>query len=415
VIRISTENSNCYGEIRLPASKSISNRLLLLQFYYNNSFKIYNLSDSDDTVLLASILDLIRKYKLREDTGLLRVDARNAGSVMRFMVPLLSVTPGHYLLTGSERMQQRPIGALVEALRETGAEINYLENIGYPPLLIRGRAISGDRIRLDASLSSQFVTALLLLAPTLADGLTIEFTDRPVSRPFVMMTTEILIALGVQVIVQNNAIRVYNKKEMKTAVDVESDWSAASFWYCMLSLAERGEVFLPGLRKSGLQGDQQVVSFFRELGIESLETDDGIRLVKGDKNADNFHADFSDFPDLALPVIFSCGAAGISGTFTGLERLRIKESDRIEAISAGLIKTGMTLREESPGKWQLSGHLTDPCNLFIDDFYDHRVAMTFAGLALKGFTVHLEHPEVVNKSYPGFWKDLERIGFNCSL
>jgi len=174
-------------------------------------------------------------------------------------------------------------------------------------------------------------------------------------------------------------------------------------------------VFLPGLRKSGLQGDQQVVSFFRDLGVESFETDNGIRIAKGGKIGKHFHADFSDYPDLALPVIFSCGAAGITGTFTGLERLRIKESDRIEAISAGLIKTGLALREESPGNWQLLGHLIDPCDLFIDDFYDHRVAMTFACLALKGFIVHLEHPGVVNKSYPGFWNDLERIGFNYSM
>jgi 3-phosphoshikimate 1-carboxyvinyltransferase len=413
VIRISKDKRTCFGEIRLPASKSISNRLLVLQFSYGNSFKINNLSNADDTVLLSSVLDLIRQYQLRNDNGLLRIDARNAGSVMRFLLPLLSVTRGHYLLTGNDRMKQRPIGALVDAMRETGAEIDYLEEIGYPPLLIRGRAITGRRISLDASVSSQFVTALLLLAPTLEEGLTLELSGKPVSWPYVKMTTGILSHLGINVIVQENAIRVYNKKEIKTEVEVEPDWSAASFWYCMLSMAEKGEVYFPGLQKSGLQGDQQLSAFFHELGVRTVETDEGIRIIKNKKVYDKFHADFSGFPDLALPVIVACAAAGIPGTFSGLEQLRIKESDRIEALASGLIKTGIALKEDFPGTWRLSGRMIDPCEIFIQDYDDHRVAMTFACLAIKGFTVNQEHPEVVNKSYPGFWKALESSGFNC--
>lgn len=414
MITISKDNHNCYGEIRLPASKSISNRLLVLQFSYGNSFKINNLSIADDTLLLSSLLDLIRQYQLRGETGLLRIDARNAGTVMRFLLPLLSVTRGHYLLTGSERMKQRPIGALVDAMRESGADIDYLEDVGFPPLLIRGRAITGRRISLDASVSSQFVTALLLLAPTLEEGLTLELSGKPVSWPYVKMTTGILTYLGINVIVQENAIRVYNKKEIKTEVEVEPDWSAASFWYCMLSMAEKGDIFFPGLQKSGLQGDQQLSTFFHELGVDTTETIAGIRIIKNKKVINSFHADFSGFPDLALPVIVACSAAGIPATFTGLEPLRLKESDRIEAIANGLIKTGIVLKEDYPGTWRLSGHLIDPCGIYIRDYDDHRVAMTFACLAMKGFTVNLEHPEVVNKSYPGFWKALESSGFNCN-
>lgn len=415
MIRISKNNRNCFGEIRLPASKSISNRLLILQFSYGESLKINNLSNADDTILLSSALDLIRQYQLRGDTGLLRIDARNAGSVMRFLVPLLSFTRGHYFLTGSERMKERPIGALVEALRETGAEIDYLENVGFPPLLIRGRAITVRRICLDASISSQFVTALLLLSPVLEEGLTLELTGRPVSWPYVNMTTGILTDLGVHVILQENAIRVYHKKELKAEVTVESDWSAASFWYCMLSMAEKGEIFFPQLRKSGLQGDQQVLTFFSQLGVETLEEKKGIRIIKKEEVGGSFHADFASHPDLALPVILACGAAGIPGSFTGLEQLRIKESDRIDALAAGLLKAGIVLREESPGTWQLSGHLTDPCEIFIEDHDDHRVAMTFACLAIKGFTINLKDPDVVNKSYPGFWNDLAGTGFIVSL
>jgi 3-phosphoshikimate 1-carboxyvinyltransferase len=413
VIRITKDNRTCKGTVKLPASKSISNRLLILQYAYGNALSISNLSNSDDTVLLSSLLDLIRQYQSRGDTGLLRLDTRNAGSVMRFLVPLLSVTRGHYLLTGDDRMKQRPIGALVEAMRQTGAEIDFLEQIGYPPLIIRGRAISGSRIRIDASVSSQFVTALLLLAPTLEDGLTIELRGIRASWPYVKMTTGILSYLGIQVITQEDAIRVFHKKEMKINIEVESDWSAASFWYCMLSMADEGELFFPGLRKSGLQGDQELAAFFRRLGLATIEETNGIRIMKGGGMDDNFHADFSGHPDLALPVILACGAAGVNGTFTGLERLRIKESDRIESLASGLIKSGRALQEEFPGVWRISGRLVDPCSLYPDDFEDHRVAMTFACLAMKGFAVNLEHPGVVNKSYPGFWKDMESVGFTC--
>jgi 3-phosphoshikimate 1-carboxyvinyltransferase len=415
MMRISKSNRIINGEIRLPTSKSISNRLLILQFCYGPDLKIRNLSNADDTLLLSSLLDLIRQYQLRGDAGLLRVDTRNAGSVMRFLLPLLTVTRGHYLMTGNDRMQQRPVGALVDALRTTGADIEYLNRPGFPPLLVRGRAITGRRISLDVSVSSQFLTALLLLAPRLEEGLTIELTGKAVSWPYVKMTTGILSELGVQVILQENSIRVYNKPNIRTEIEVEPDWSAASFWYCMLSMAEKGNILFPGLRKSGLQGDQQVAAFFRELGVDTVEEKRGIRIIKTKQVQHDLMADFTSFPDLALPVILSCGAAGLSGSFTGLDRLRIKESDRLEAMKDGLLKAGISLIEDPAGTWKLSGLLKDPCNLTIPDYEDHRVAMTFACLAVKGFTITMEHPEVVNKSYPDFWKDLESVGFTCSF
>jgi 3-phosphoshikimate 1-carboxyvinyltransferase len=415
MITISKANRDCVGEIRLPASKSISNRLLILQFGYGPDLKIKNLSRSDDTVLLSSLLDLIRQYQLRGETGLLRVDTMNAGSVMRFLLALLTITRGHYLLIGNERMHQRPIGALVDALRATGADIEYLDKPGYPPLLVRGRAISGRRITLDSTVSSQFITALLLQAPKLEEGLTLELTGIPVSWPYVRMTTRILSELGVQVIVQENSIRVYHKPHIRTEFEVEPDWSAASFWYCMLSMAEKGNIYFPGLRKSGRQGDQQVISFFQQLGVDTFEEKNGIRIKKARQQYTNFQADFSGFPDLALPVILACGAAGITGIFTGLERLRLKESDRLEAITNGLLKSGIALKEDPPGTWGLSGFLKDPSELNIPDYEDHRIAMTFACLAMKGFTVNFDHPDVVNKSYPGFWKDLQSVGFTCTF
>lgn len=415
MITISKTNRDCTGEIRLPTSKSISNRLLILQFSYGPELKIKNLSRSDDTVLLSSLLDLLRQYQLRGETGLLRVDTRNAGAVMRFLLALLTVTRGHYLLIGNDRMHQRPVGALVEALRANGADIEYLDKPGFPPLLVRGRAISGGRITLDASVSSQFLTALLLLAPKLEEGLTLELTGIPVSWPYVKMTTRILSELGVQVIVQENSIRVYHKPVIRGEIEVEPDWSAASFWYCMLSMADKGSIYFPGLRKSGSQGDQQVATIFRQLGVDTFEEKNGIRIRKAKQQYTNFQADFTGYPDLALPVILACSAAGMSGSFTGLEQLRIKESDRIEAITSGLLKTGIYLREEPQGTWGLSGMMKAPLEVNIPDYEDHRIAMTFACLAMKGFTVNFEHPEVVNKSYPGFWKDLESVGFTVTF
>lgn len=415
MITISKTNRDCTGEIRLPTSKSISNRLLILQFSYGPELKIKNLSRSDDTVLLSSLLDLLRQYQLRGETGLLRVDTRNAGAVMRFLLALLTVTRGHYLLIGNDRMHQRPVGALVEALRANGADIEYLDKPGFPPLLVRGRAISGGRITLDASVSSQFLTALLLLAPKLEEGLTLELTGIPVSWPYVKMTTRILSELGIQVIVQENSIRVYHKPVIRGEIEVEPDWSAASFWYCMLSMADKGSIYFPGLRKSGSQGDQQVATIFRQLGVDTFEEKNGIRIRKAKQQYTNFQADFTGYPDLALPVILACSAAGMSGSFTGLEQLRIKESDRIEAITSGLLKTGIYLREEPQGTWGLSGMMKAPLEVNIPDYEDHRIAMTFACLAMKGFTVNFEHPEVVNKSYPGFWKDLESVGFTVTF
>jgi len=334
---------------------------------------------------------------------------------MRFLLALLTVTRGHYLLIGNERMNYRPVGALVDGLRANGADIEYLDKPGYPPLLIRGRTISGSRITLDASISSQFFTALLLLAPKLEEGLTLELTGIPVSWPYVKMTTRILSELGIQVIVQENSIRVYHKPAIRGEIEVEADWSAASFWYCMLSMADKGGIYFPGLRKSGRQGDQQVATFFRQLGVDTFEEKNGIRIRKAKQQNTHFQADFTGYPDLAMPVILACGAAGISGSFTGLEQLRIKESDRIIALTECLLKAGIYFREDPQGTWDLTGNLKYPSELNIPDYEDHRIAMTFACLAIKGFTVKFDHPEVVNKSYPGFWKDLESVGFTCTL
>jgi len=400
------------GKVFLPSSKSISNRLLILQFLSGDSIRLQNHSISDDTVLLSSLLQLIRQHTIKKEKGLLRVDVKNAGTVMRFLTALLAMTHGHYLLTGSVRMQSRPIGPLVEALRELGADIEYLGKPGYPPLLVKGRLLSGRLLTVDPSLSSQFVTALLLIAPFLEEGMSLEFAERTASWPYVKMTVEILKILGVHVFEQEDTLRVFPKSEISGEVTVEPDWSAASFWYCMLSMAKGGEIVFPGLAKSGLQGDQQVDAFFSALGIETISRGGGIKIRKSDVVADDYMVDFRDYPDLALPVIMACAGHGLHGRFSGMDNLRFKESDRLYALERELGKAGPIFRETTPGTWELFGRINDPGNFEMDHEGDHRVAMTLASLALKGFTVDIDDHLVVNKSYPGFWRDCESMGFS---
>lgn len=410
-MRITWNHSSLSGTVRLPASKSISNRLLVLQFLNGNNLCLNNLSGSDDTILLSSTLDLIRQYLIKADKGLLRLDARNAGTVMRFLAPVLALTPGYFLLTGSSRMKQRPIGPLVEALRDLGADIEYADRNGFPPLLIKGRHLSSKSVTIDASVSSQFVSGLMLVAPTLPDGLVIEFVKKPVSWPYVQMTGEILRQLGVRVVMEQQSIRISPKTAVAANIEIEPDWSAAAFWYSMLALADGGELKFPGLTLSGLQGDQQASVIFHDLGVETLKKADGVRIKRKERNKDFVRVDFNDFPDLALPVIIACAASGVNGLFTGLDRLRIKESDRLAVMNNELLKTGVTLYEEAPGEFTLSGKLIQPCDLVIDEAEDHRVAMAFTCLAMKGFAISFNHPEVVAKSYPKFWDDLESAGF----
>ena len=400
------------GKVFLPSSKSISNRLLVLQYLSGDSIRLQNYSISDDTILLSSLLQLIRQHSLKKEKGLLRVDVKNAGTVMRFLTALLAMTHGHYLLTGSARMQNRPIGPLVEALRELGADIEYLGKPGYPPLLVKGRLLSGRLLTIDPSMSSQFVTALLLIAPFLEEGLNLEFAERTASWPYVNMTVEILRMIGVQVFEQEDTLRVFPKSTLSGEITVEPDWSAASFWYCMLSMAKSGEIVFPALEKSGLQGDQQVAAFFTTLGIETISRGGDIKIRKSGEVADDYMADFRDYPDLALPVIMSCAGNGLHGRFSGMDNLRLKESDRLQALERELVKAGPVFRETTPGTWELFGRLNSPGNFNLDHEGDHRVAMTLVSLALKGFTVNVDDHLVVNKSYPGFWRDCASMGFS---
>lgn len=401
-----------YGEVSLPASKSISNRLLVMQFLYGRQLELEGLSGSDDTILLTSLLGLLRHHEIKGSRELIRMDARNAGTVFRFLTALLAITPGHYFLTGSRRMQERPVKPLVEALKELGADIDYTARPGFPPLIIKGRKLAGGGVAIDGTDSSQFVSALMLIAPGLENGLQIELHGDAASRPYIRMTASLLLQAGARVTADNRLIRVSHHPGVSGRMHVEPDWSAAAFWYAMLSVAEEGEIFFPGLLKSGLQGDQQAAVIFADLGIETLVEQEGLRIRKCPPARNDIHFEFNDCPDLAMPVILATAIRGQQGRFFGLERLALKESDRLAILSGHLSAMGFELEDNGAEGWLLSGKLIKPCRLAIEEAGDHRVAMTFALPAMAGFQVSFEQPEVVNKSYPGFWSDCASMGFS---
>jgi len=411
MIRIKRQNKALEARVLLPASKSISNRLLILQFHYGGGLQIDNLSRADDTVLMDSLLEVVRQYQGNGSQGILHLDVHNAGTVFRFLTALLAIKRGHFLLTGHDRLKERPIGPLVEALRSMGAEIEYIEKVGFAPILIKGHHLEGGTIRIDGSLSSQFLSAMLLIAPMLENGLVIEPVYPLVSLPYIKMTVRLLEDLGIRITFQKNRIEIMHQENLKGRVKVEPDWSAASSWYCMLALAEKGWVRFPGLIRSGYQGDEIIADIFDPLGTETVEDDEGIIIKSKDRIKGTGSIDFSDNPDLAMPVIMAFAITGEPCKFSGLERLRLKESDRLAVMERELQKIGISLIQSSPNRWETIGSFVRPGDVFVQDEDDHRIAMTFASLAMKDCSIFIEDPQVVNKSYPGFWKDLESAGF----
>ncbi len=412
IVHIRKDGKEINGEIRLDGSKSISNRVLIIRALCQDDFAIHHLSNSDDTKTLVRLLS----------SGEETLDAGAAGTTFRFLTAFLAMTTTRpRILTGSERMLQRPIGPLVDALRMLGCNISYLEKEAYPPLKIEPRS-SGQPVsalRIDAGMSSQFISALLLVGPLVAGGLELELTGAVVSRPYIEMTLNIMHHFGVEVRFENNTISVPEKSYRAKDFTVEADWSAASYYYSMMALAEGGQLTLKGLFPESLQGDSAVAEMMMRLGVETAFAEGEIKLTKSnDPPRPFFEQDFLPCPDLAQTLAVACAGLGVHGLFTGLETLRIKETDRITALKNELVKVGAMLvnipsrfSKKAPreffsieGRAQLNGV---PC---FRTYEDHRMAMAFAPLALLG-PIEIENPAVVSKSYPDFWKDIESLGF----
>ena len=396
---LSIKTNKITVRIDLPASKSISNRALILNALSYSPYDIQNLSECDDTRVTLQALD-------SNDTTF---DIGAAGTAMRFLTAFLAKTVGEWVITGSERMKQRPIKVLVDALNSLGARIEYIEKEGYPPLRIYGSALTGGDIHLDGSVSSQYISALMMIAPLMQKGLSITLEGRIISVPYIEMTALMMQEFGVNVEFNKNTIHIEPQDYQPIDYLVESDWSAASYWYEILSLVGKGEVFLHGLLQNSYQGDSIVANLFELLGIKTTYMSQGVLLTLTEVSTREMICDFSDQPDLTQTFAVTCCLKGIPFVFSGLQSLKIKETDRIAALITELRKLGFVLKEPEEGTIEWTGEICEPAEqIVIETYDDHRMAMAFAPAALF-HSITIVHPEVVSKSYPNFWKDLEKI------
>jgi 3-phosphoshikimate 1-carboxyvinyltransferase len=420
IITIRKNNRNLTGTIRLPSSKSISNRLLIIQALCSSGFTIGNLSDADDTLLL---VELLRQISERQgSTHMTELDTSNAGTVMRFLTAYLSMVPGKWILTGSERMRHRPIGILVDGLKSLGAQIDYLSRLGFPPIMVHGMKLKGREIIVDPGISSQFISALMMIGPSVPGGLTLHLSGPPVSFPYVNMTLRLLKNFGVHVSHERGRIMIPETEYVPVDCQVEADWSAAAFWYEAAALSDHVDLMLLGLQKESLQGDAVVADIFKAFNVRSEFTDQGVHLTKSDGalKAGTFKYNFSDNPDIAPVVMTTCSLLGLHGSFNGLKSLQIKETDRLSALKNEFEKIGITTETYTTGNLIPAIELpsSTPCfpsGLLINTYGDHRIAMTFAPMAILSGETRIEAPGVVTKSYREFWKDLESLGFEISI
>ncbi|MCE4563317.1 3-phosphoshikimate 1-carboxyvinyltransferase [Maribellus sp. CM-23] len=406
--QISAAIKNLSGTIQLPASKSISNRALIIHALSYSPYPIHNLSDSDDTkVLQAALFSNSNKF-----------DIGHAGTAMRFLTAFLAKVVGEWEITGSERMKQRPIKILVDALTELGANIEYLGEEGCPPLKIFGSHLKGKTIQLDGSVSSQYITALLLIAPTLEGGLTLNLRGDITSRSYIKLTLELMAKFGIRYQWHKNEIIVPEQRYFPIDYTCEADWSGASYWYQIMALVDSGEILMENLVLNSLQGDADIAAWFEHFGVESIQEKSGVILSKTKNNQpDRLDLDFIENPDVAQTMACLCVAKGIPFHFTGLKTLKIKETDRIAALQNELAKFGATLVEPAHGELAWDGKLdmeTKEELPLVKTYHDHRMALAFAPMALAGLPMRIEDPMVVTKSYPGFWSDLKKIGFEVS-
>lgn len=383
--------------IPLVASKSESNRALILRALAGTGIEIENLSAARDTRLMESLLD-------SSDTTW---DAQDAGTTFRFLTAYCAATSKQVLLTGTPRMQQRPIGILVDALRTLGAEITYVGEEGYPPLRFHSFQQQEQEVRVRGDVSSQYISALLLIGPFLPRGISIELIGEVASLPYIQMTIAWMKRFGLDVEKEGPFLRVAPQTPAPGKYAVESDWSAAGYWYTALALAGEGELTLQHLRDDSLQGDRAVVELFEQLGVVSRFSENALHLRSGPRKT-TFEADFTHIPDQAQTFAVCCAGLGIPARLTGLKSLRIKETDRIEALRVELSKFGCKVEVIGDEEIRLPGTPLQIEGQRIHTYEDHRMAMSFAPLAARG-PIEMEDPGVVAKSYPSFWEDWNLI------
>ena len=378
-----TKVVNC--EIDLPSSKSISNRLLIIKAFCKVKFLIKNLSESDDTILLKNALNSKEKT----------INVSHAGTSFRFLTSFLSIQKGkEFILNGSDRMKERPIKELVNSLQELGVKIEYLEKEDFPPLKIIGTEIDGGEIEIDGTISSQFISSLLLIAPNLKNGLILKIKGELVSKPYVLMTLKLMGEFGINWTWNKDVITILKQEYVAKNYTVESDWSAATFWFQSASLSEKCKIILRGLNEESIQGDSACKKIFKDLGVDSVFKNGDLILTKNKRISPSETYNLIETPDIYQSLKCTLFILNKDSEFTGIQTLRNKETDRITAIENELLK------------------LNTP--KIIETYNDHRMAMSFAPLSLKFEELQISNPRVISKSYPNYWKDLKKGGFKIS-
>ena len=406
VYHLSRNKRSIKGIIEIGGSKSESNRLLMLR-EYSSDFKITNLSKSDDTKTLVNALANTDKI----------IDVNHAGTAMRFLASYYaSKLNSKITLTGSDRMKNRPIGILVDALRDLGAEIEYKEKEGYPPLRIIGKNLIGNEVSLPANISSQFISSLMMLGVKIDNGIKLNLEGNITSKPYILMTKKLIDKIGCNVVINNNEIVISrNYKSLNKIVEVESDWSSASYFYSIVALSRDAEITLKIFKRDSIQGDSIVSKIYQKLGVETMYKEDSIIISKNKMSnlPDSLKLDLSDTPDLAQTIAVSCLGLGIECELSGLDTLKIKETDRIEALKKEFIKLGVDGITTSDNKIYFRGNQNLNNNIKITTYQDHRMALSFAPLAVI-IDISIESPNVVSKSFPDYWEDLKTLGFKIN-
>ena len=396
------------SSIKITGSKSETNRLLLLQALYPN-LVLDNTSNSDDSEVM---LKALQNSQLLTPNSQL-IDVHHAGTAMRFLTAYFSIQEEkEVVLTGSSRMKERPIKILVDALNQLGAEISYEENEGFPPIRIKGKKLTQNKVSLPANVSSQYISALLLIAPKLENGLELTLEGEITSVPYIKMTLTLLNEIGVKTSFVGNKISVKPQFTIHNSqFTIESDWSSASYWYSIVALSEIGtQISLSSYKKNSLQGDSALANIYQDFGVETVFNEDNSITITKTKNHQLSIVNYqlNNCPDIAQTIAVTCFGLGIGCHLTGLHTLKIKETDRLEALKTELTKLGATISVTNESlTLEASNHINE--NIAIDTYQDHRMAMAFAPLALK-ISLTINQAEVVSKSYPDFWEDLKIIG-----
>jgi 3-phosphoshikimate 1-carboxyvinyltransferase len=402
-VRISKADKSVRGTIQLPPSKSIYNRVQIIRALCDTPFKIFPEPAANDSVLLENLL--------KDDSASL--NAEDAGTTFRFLTAYLAQKPEEWLLTGSARMKERPIWILVDALRELGADIKYEGKEGFPPLRIKGKKLKGGKIKIKGNVSSQFISALLMIAPVIEGGIQLDLEGEVLSKPYIKMTLALMQEFGVNHEWKNSIIKVWKQVYVGKDFNVEPDWSSASYWYEIAALANEVAIELSSLERNSIQGDAIVTELMKTFGVETTYTAEGIRLHKiKSKLPESFSYSFKSNPDLAQTLAMTCAALKVKANLSGVQSLRIKETDRLNALKTELEKTAAEILIEGSQITINPNIQKTTSKISFETYKDHRMALSLAPLALKFEAVEIRNSDVIKKSYPGFFNDLEKVGFS---